>query len=217
MEKWKIPISQLQDWDFRCDFRLMRLQSVDSERRLLERAAMPEETKEEGDHSGTLVSLPNKVLTPRVSLSPVSKGQSSSRSRRAAMPEETKEGEHSGTFVSLPYKVLTPRVSLSPVSKGQSSSRSRISGTFVSLSTPLTRSSRVPLPSRKVSSSRLETRAKSANRGTESDNRRQMVRLSACRIKSLLLICSRLFSCIERAITYGGCQVSQTLAGKKRF
>ena len=150
----------------------MRLQSV-GERRLLERAAMPEETKEEGDHSGTLVSLPNKVLTPRVSLSPVSKGQSSSRSRN--------------------------------------------SGTFVSLSTPLTRSSRVPLPSRKVSSSRLETRAKSANRGTESDNRRQMVRLSACRIKSLLLICSRLFSCIERAITYGGCQASQTLAGKKRF
>ena len=172
MEKWKIPILQLQDWDFRCDFRLMRLQSVDSERRLLE---------------------------------------------RAAMPEETKEGDHSGTFVSLPYKVLTPRVSLSPVSKGQSSSRSRNSGTFVSLSTPLTRSSRVPLPSRKVSSSRLETRAKSANRGTESDNRRQMVRLSACRIKSLLLICSRLFSCIERAITYGGCQASQTLAGKTRF
>ena len=170
MEKWKIPISQLQDWDFRCDFALMRLQSV-GERRLLDRSAMP----------------------------------------------ETKEGDHSGTFVSLPNKVLTPRVSLSPVSKGQSSSRSRISGTFVSLSTPLTRSSRVPLPSRKVSSSRLETRAKSANRGTESDNRRQMVRLSACRIKSLLLICSRLFSCIERAITYGGCQVSQTLAGKKRF
>jgi hypothetical protein len=43
-------------------------------------------------------------------------------------------------------------------------------GTFVSLSTPLTRSSRVPLPSRKASR-RLVPRAKSANRA-ESYNRR---------------------------------------------
>jgi hypothetical protein len=61
-------------------------------------------------------------------------------------------------------------------------------GTFVSLSTPLTRSSRVALPSRKAGR-RLVPRAKSANRANSYD-RRLMVRLSACQIKSLLLVCS---------------------------
>ena len=149
----------------------------------------------EGIHTWKQRPLPTPPpLLSLEPLDPVSWCAAARPSRPARLISQLRDQAPSGDFaVSASSKSLRTSVarrSVGAMVEGEDK------GTFVCLSAPLTRSSLVALPSRKVG--RLVPRANRAKNRANRYDRRLMVRLSACETKALA---PRLFSRIERPIT----------------